>query len=65
LFLPDDEMAELLRAGTNMIELRAMAYANGFVDLEHDGRLKVRQGVTTVQEIERIHRSHRLGKDER
>ena len=65
LFLPDDNMSELLRGGTNLSALRAHAYANGFKDMLHDGREKVRLGVTTVEELERVHRSHRLGKDER
>jgi type IV pilus assembly protein PilB len=65
LFLPDDGMAQLLRSGKDLIALREHALANGFVDLLDDGREKVRAGVTTIEEVERIHRSHRLSKEER
>ncbi|NUP96998.1 MAG: type II/IV secretion system protein [Planctomycetaceae bacterium] len=65
LFLPDDGMAQLLRSGKDLIALREHALASGFVDLLEDGREKVRAGVTTVDEVERIHRSHRLSKEER
>ncbi len=65
LFLPDDGMSELLRTGTDLVALRAHAVSNGFRGLEEDGRDKVRAGVTTVEEVERVHRSHRLSKGER
>jgi type II secretory ATPase GspE/PulE/Tfp pilus assembly ATPase PilB-like protein len=65
LFLPDDSMAELLRSGRNLIELRRQALDSGFRDLAEDGRDKVRQGRTTIEEVERVHKSHRLGKNER
>ncbi len=65
LFLPDDGMAQLLRLGKDLIALREHAIENGFVDLLEDGREKVRDGVTTIEEVERIHKSHRLSKEER
>jgi type II secretory ATPase GspE/PulE/Tfp pilus assembly ATPase PilB-like protein len=65
LFLPDDGMADLLRAGNDLVALRRHALANGFVDMLSDGREKVRAGLTTVHEVERIHKSHRLSKEER
>ncbi|MCC7015122.1 MAG: Flp pilus assembly complex ATPase component TadA [Planctomycetes bacterium] len=65
LFLPDDSMAELLRTGRDLVELRKHALESGFRDLLHDGREKVRLGLTTIEEVERVHRSHRLAKDER
>ncbi len=65
LFLPDDAMAEVLRTGTNLLELRELAYSSGFQDMLADGREKVRQGVTTVSEVERVNRNHRLSEQER
>jgi type IV pilus assembly protein PilB len=65
LFLPDDGMADLLRAGTNLSVLRTHAEQQGFVGLLSDGRQKVRDGVTTLEEVERVHKSHRLSREER
>ncbi len=65
LFLPDDGMADLLRAGTNLSALRTHAEQQGFVGLLSDGRQKVRDGVTTLEEVERVHKSHRLSREER
>jgi type IV pilus assembly protein PilB len=65
LFLPDDGMADMLRAGTNLGALRTHAEQRGFIGLLSDGRQKVRDGVTTLEEVERVHKSHRLSMEER
>jgi len=65
LFLPDDGMSDLLRAGNNLIALRQHAEAQGFIGMLADGRQKVREGKTTVEEVVRVHKSHRLSKEER
>jgi type IV pilus assembly protein PilB len=65
LFLPDDAMAPLLRDGTQLEALRAAAEERGFRDLQSDGRAKVRAGLTTVDEVLRVCRSHRLSEAER
>lgn len=65
LFLPDDGMSDLLRAGNNLIALRQHAEGQGFIGMLADGRQKVREGKTTVEEVERVHKSHRLSKEER
>ncbi|KAA3606728.1 MAG: type II/IV secretion system protein [Planctomycetota bacterium] len=65
LFLPDESMAEVLRQGADLVELRRLAEASGFKDMNYDGRLKVQAGITTVEEVERVNRSHRLSKKER
>ena len=44
---------------------RRMALDAGFHDMTYDAKQKLRAGVTTFQEIERVHKSHRLSKDER
>lgn len=65
LFLPDDAMADVLRKGADLTELRELAYASGYEDMTSDGKLKVRQGVTTIEEVLRVNRSHRLSEEER
>ncbi len=64
LLLPDDSMAHALREGRALPELRALAEAGGFQPMEHDGRRLVREGVTTITEIQRTCRSHRFARDE-
>ncbi|MCC6406662.1 MAG: type II/IV secretion system protein [Planctomycetes bacterium] len=65
LFLPNDEMAELLRRGADLLALRRLADEAGFKTMADDGRAKVRAGVTTVAEILRVNRSHRFSRSER
>ncbi len=65
LFFPTDDLSELLREGADARVLRQAARAAGFRTMEEDGLEKVRQGVTTFEEIRRVNRSHRLGADER
>jgi type IV pilus assembly protein PilB len=47
----NDEMRDLIVAQPHLGELRRMAAATGMVDLRHDGFRKVREGITTVEEI--------------
>lgn len=63
LFLPDDEMAEAIRTGADSNTLRRMSRAAGQEDMSDDGRIKVRAGVTTVEEVQRVCSSHRLSKE--
>jgi len=65
LFLPSDEMADALRVGADAETLRRMALETGFRTMNMDGRHKVRLGVTTVDEVQRVNRSHRLTPEER
>jgi len=65
LFLPDDSMARVLREGVDLHRLAELARASGFRSIEEDGRRLVRAGVTTVAEVQRVHRSHRLSEVER
>ena len=65
LFLPDDELAPMLRDGASFHELTREARERGFVDMIEEGRRKVLAGLTTVEEIERVHKSHRLSEEER
>lgn len=65
LLLPDEEMAAAIRAGAEQAELARIARGLGFRDLTTDGKAKVRAGITTRAEIERVNRSHRLDREER
>jgi type II secretory ATPase GspE/PulE/Tfp pilus assembly ATPase PilB-like protein len=46
-------------------QLLEAAMRTGFVDMENDGRQKVLAGLTTVEEVQRVHRSTYLASDER
>ena len=65
LFLPDEAMADVLRTGANLFELHRLATAAGFQRIQDDGREKVRQGLTTYDELLRVNQSHRLADHER
>ncbi len=65
LFLPTDELAPLLREGASLPVLGAAARESGFVDMVEEGRRKVLAGLTTADEVERVHKSHRLSEAER
>ena len=63
IFLPNDVTRPLLRAGElggGTESLEAAARAEGFRDLGYDAALKVRAGVTTLEEVLRIHRPKTL-----
>jgi len=60
LFLPDDKTAEAMGRGAGHSELATLAVANGFLPLAEDGKDKVRHGITTIDEVERVSRNHRL-----
>ncbi len=65
LFLPNDDLAPLLRDGASLPELARAARAAGFTDMVEEGRRKVIAGLTTADEVERVHKSHRLSEAER
>ncbi len=65
LFLPDESLGDLLRSGTNFTALRSHMASRGYLGMEDDGRRKVRSGVTTMEEVARVHRNHRLSEAER
>ncbi len=65
LFLPDEEIAAAIRRGADQGELFRLARAAGFRTMSEDGVEKVRAGLTTREEVERVNRNQRLGRDER
>jgi type II secretory ATPase GspE/PulE/Tfp pilus assembly ATPase PilB-like protein len=53
-FLVDDEMENFIVNEPSIAELKEKAIERGFVTMYQDGLIKVLEGVTTVEELERI-----------
>lgn len=51
LLVINDEMRDVIVTNPNLAALRRMAAAAGMIDLRRDGFRKVREGITTVEEI--------------
>jgi type IV pilus assembly protein PilB len=51
LLLVDDELRDAIVAGAAIGELRRIGMSKGMITLRHDGFRKVREGITTVEEI--------------
>ena len=49
-----DEMAKIIMAGGNAIDLAQQAQREGIRDLRQSGLLKVKQGITSLEEINRV-----------
>ena len=47
----DDEMRELILSGASSLELREKAMENGMITLRMSGLQKVRDGITTIEEV--------------
>ena len=54
LFIPTEEMNELITSGASLNALRAMAHAAGMATLRDDGLEKVKAGITTLEEVYRV-----------
>jgi len=54
LLVPDDSLTERISAGATLHELRDLARKAGMKNLRHDGIDKVKNGVTTMEEIYRV-----------
>jgi len=63
LFLPNDGIVDLLRGDVTTERLEAVAREHGFRSVEDDGRARVRRGITTMDEVLRVSRSHRLERE--
>jgi type IV pilus assembly protein PilB len=48
-----DELRELILVGASSLELRRKAVDEGMISLRHSGLRKVKEGVTTVEEVVR------------
>jgi type II secretory ATPase GspE/PulE/Tfp pilus assembly ATPase PilB-like protein len=53
-FLIDDEMENFIDKNPTIADLRAKAIKKGFVTMYQDGLIKVLEGVTTIEEVERV-----------
>jgi type IV pilus assembly protein PilB len=51
LFVPDDEICEMINDRINTKKLRAKALEKGMVPLYHDGIEKVKAGIVSIEEI--------------
>jgi len=49
----DDELRELVLVGASALELRKRAIEHGMITLRHSGLLKVKAGLTSVEEVAR------------
>jgi type IV pilus assembly protein PilB len=49
----DDEIRELILSGASSIELREKAVENGMITLRMSGLQKIRDGMTSVEEVVR------------
>jgi type IV pilus assembly protein PilB len=54
LFVPDDECFEMISNGAALNQLRNMATERGMLTLRTDGIEKVKQGITTLEEVYRV-----------
>jgi type IV pilus assembly protein PilB len=51
LFVPNDEIIDMINERTSLKKLRAKAVQNGMVCLQSDGIEKVRAGIVSVEEV--------------
>jgi type IV pilus assembly protein PilB len=54
MLVPDDELRDAVTAGATLNEVRTHAARTGMKSLIEDGFAKIRQGVTTVEEVLRV-----------
>jgi type IV pilus assembly protein PilB len=54
IMLLDDELRDAIVADTSVGRLRQLAMRHGMITLRHDGFRKVREGVTTIDEVIRV-----------
>jgi type IV pilus assembly protein PilB len=53
-FLVDDEMEKFILTSPSISALKEMAKRKGMVTMYQDGLLKVIDGITTIEEVERV-----------
>ncbi len=51
LFIPDDQILEMINERVSTKKLRAMALEKGMIPLQHDGIDKVRAGIVSIEEV--------------
>ncbi|MEK7519549.1 MAG: GspE/PulE family protein [Patescibacteria group bacterium] len=53
-FLIDDEMERFIFKNPSIVDMRELAIKKGMVLMHEDGLIKVLEGITTIEEIERV-----------
>jgi len=53
-FLIDDEMEKFISKEPSIAELKEMAIKKGMASMKQDGFIKVLEGITTIEEVERV-----------
>ncbi len=53
-FVVDDEMEDLILKNPSIPEVKKLAKKKGMVPMYQDGLIKVLQGITTIEEVERV-----------
>lgn len=53
-FLVDDEMEKFILSSPSIVSMRELAIKKGMVLMHQDGLIKVLEGITTIEEVERI-----------
>ena len=51
LFIPNDEIMEMINERTSLKKLRTMTLQNGMVSLQSDGIEKVKAGIVSIEEV--------------
>ncbi|MBN2182425.1 MAG: Flp pilus assembly complex ATPase component TadA [Sedimentisphaerales bacterium] len=51
LFIPDEEIMDMISEGASLKQLRAKSLQNGMVSLQSDGIEKVRAGIVSIEEV--------------
>ena len=51
LFIPNEEILEMITDGASLKKLRTKALHNGMVALDHDGMEKVQAGIISIEEV--------------
>jgi len=53
-FLIDDEMEKFILTSPSISALREKAIKGGMITMKEDGLMKVLEGITTLEEVERV-----------
>ncbi|MDI6602501.1 MAG: GspE/PulE family protein [Patescibacteria group bacterium] len=53
-FLVDDEMERFILTSPSIVDMRELAIKKGMVLMYQDGLIKVLEGITTIEEVERV-----------
>ena len=49
-----DHIASMVANGASKDELKSVAYEEGFIDMFHDGVIRAANGITTIEEVDRV-----------